>query len=85
MPQVLPSRAELARMTPAQRAKARRAIWAILAETDVHIERESKRRDPAVAFGQAVRERARLLERYAPRDPAYVTAERRRILIEATS
>lgn len=85
MPQVLPSRAELARMTPAQRAKARRAIWAILAETDIHIERESKRRDPAVAFGQAVRDNARLMERYVPRDPDYVIAERRRILIEATS
>lgn len=85
MPQVLPSRDELARMTPQQRAKARRAIWAILAETDTYIERESRRRDPAVAFGQAVRERARLMERYAPRDPGYVIAERQRLLIEATS
>lgn len=85
MPQLLPSRAELARMRPAQRAKARRLIWAVLAETDHYLERESKRRDSLVAFGEAVRERARLMERYVPRDPAYVTAERRRILIEATS
>lgn len=72
-------------MTPQQRAKARRLIWAILAETDKHIERESRRRDDAAAFGEAVRERARLLERYALKDPAYVTAERRRLLVEATS
>ena len=85
MPQILPSQSELARMTPTQRAKARRAIWAVLAATDHHLERESKRRDSLVAFGESVRERARLMERYVPRDPDYVTAQRRRLLMEATS
>ena len=85
MPQLIPSREEITRMTPQQRARARRLIWAILAETDRHIERESRRRDDAHAFGEAVRERARDLEAYAPKDPPWVTAERRQALMEATS
>ena len=72
-------------MTPSQRARARRAIWTILAETDKYIQRESERRDDAAAFGAAVRDRARDLEAYIPKDPPYVTAERRRQLLEGTS
>ena len=83
MPQLIPTRDEVARMNPRQRDRARRAIWAILAETDRHIERESVRRDDAVAFGEAVRQRARDLEAYMPKDPPWVTAARRQALLEA--
>lgn len=85
MPQIIPSRDEITRMTPQQRDRARRLIWGILAETDRHIERESQRRDDAVAFGEAVRERARALEAYIAKDPPWVTAARRQALTEATS
>lgn len=85
MPQLVPSRDEITRMTPQQRARARRLIWAILAETDRHIERESRRRDDAHAFGESVRERARAIEAYIAQDPPWVTAARRQALLEATS
>ena len=83
MPQLIPSPDELASMRPDQRAKARRAIWAILADTHKYVDREARRRDRAISYGEAVREHARLLERVCPRDPAHVTAERRRLLLEA--
>ena len=83
MPQLIPSADELAHMRPDQRAKARRAIWAILADTHKYVDREAQRRDRAISYGEAVREHARLLERVCPRDPAHVTAERRRLLLEA--
>ena len=85
MPQVIPTRDEIVRMTPKQRDRARRLIWAILAETDRHIDRESQRRDDAKAFGEAVLQRARDLEAYIPKDPLWVTAARRQALLEATS
>ena len=85
MPQLIPSRDEITRMTPQQRARARRLIWAILSETDRHIDRESQRRDDAKAFGDAVRQRARDLEAYIPKDPPWVTEARRQALLEATS
>ena len=85
MPQIIPTHDEITRMTPQQRARARRLIWAILAETDRHIDRESQRRDDAKAFGEAVRQRARDLEAYIPKDPPWVTAARRQALLEATS
>ena len=85
MPQIIPTRDEITRMTPKQRDRARRMIWGILAETDRHIERESRARDDAQAFGEAVRQRARDLERYMPQEPPWVTAARRQALMEATS
>ena len=85
MPQVIPTRDEIVRMTPKQRDRARRLIWAILAETDRHIDRESQRRDDAQAFGEAVRQRACDLEAYIPKDPPWVTAARRQELLEAIS
>ena len=85
MPQIIPTHDEITRMTPQQRARARRLIWAILAATDRHIERESRARDDAQAFGEAVRQRARDLEAYIPKDRPWVTAARRQALLEATS
>ena len=85
MPQIIPTRDEMTRMTPQQRSRARRLIWAILAETDRHIERESRARDDAKAFGEAVRQRARDLEAYTPKDPPWITTARRQALLEATT
>jgi hypothetical protein len=83
MPVLMPTPAELRELTPAQREKARRAIWRILRDTDDNIRREVRNVESAAAFGEAVRERARQLEHYAPKDPPWVTAERRRLLLEA--
>ena len=85
MPQIVPTKDELARMTPAQRERARRAVWGILAETDRYLDRQSRRRDDLRAWGEAVRERARALEAYIPRDPAHIIDARRVALLEATS
>lgn len=83
MPQLIPTSEELARMRPEQRARARRAIWAVVADTQKYIELEAQRHNQAAADGEAIRNHARLLERLYPRDPGYVTAERRRQLMEA--
>jgi len=83
MPVLMPTPGELRGMTPAQREKARRAIWRILRDTDDNVRREVRNVTTAAAFGEAVRERARELERYCPKDPPWVCAERRRLLLEA--
>ena len=85
MPQLIPTQDELARMTPRQRDRARRAVWAILAETDRYLDKQSQRRDDLQAWGESVRQRARDLEAYIPKDPPWVTAARRQALLEATS
>ena len=85
MPQLIPTSDDLQRMTPRQRAKVRRLIWQVLVATDRHIERESVKRDDIKAFGEAVRQRARDLERYMPKDPPWITAARRQALLEATA
>lgn len=85
MPLVLPTPDEMRQLTPPQRDKARRAIWAILRETDERIVREVRNVTSAAAFGEAVRQQARDLERYVPRDPPWVIQERRAQLIEAVS
>lgn len=85
MPLVLPTPEEMRRLTPPQRDKARRAIWAIIRETDERILREIRNVTTAAAFGEAVREQARDLERIVPRDPPWVCAERRQALLEAVA
>jgi hypothetical protein len=85
VPQIIPTRDEMTRMTPKQRDRARRIIWAILAETDRHIQRESERRDDLKAFGEAVRQRARDLEQYMPKDPPWLIEQRRQQLLEGTT
>lgn len=85
MPQIIPTRSEILGMTPRQRARVRHLIWQILAETDRHIQRESERRDDLKAFGEAVRQRARDLEQYMPKDPPWLIEQRRQQLLEATT
>ena len=85
MPLVLPTPDELRHLTAPQRDKARRAIWAILRETDERIVREVRNVASAEAFGEAVREQARQLERFIRRDPPWVIAERVRELMKAVA
>ena len=83
MPVLMPTPGELRELTPAQREKARRLIWRVLRDTDDAVLREVRTATSAAAFGEEVRERARTLERYCPKDPPWVIAERRRVLLEA--
>lgn len=83
MPVLMPTPGELRELTPAQREKARRAIWRILRDTDDTVRREVRHVNTHTEFGEAVRQRARDLERYCPKDPPWVCAERRRLLLEA--
>jgi hypothetical protein len=83
MPVLMPTPGELRELTPAQREKARRLIWRILRDTDDTVRREVRGVKDSVAFGEEVRDRARALERICPKDPPWVVAERRRLLLEA--
>jgi hypothetical protein len=83
MPVLMPTPGELRELTPAQRERARRAIWRIIRDTDDAVLREVRGVKDLAAFGEAVRDRARALERICPKDPPWIIAERRRRLIEA--
>ena len=85
MPQLVPTKDDLDRMTPAQRKRARRAVWAILAETDRYVERQHHSHDLMHLWGESVRERARVLEAHIARDPDDVINARRIALMEAIS
>lgn len=84
MPVLLPTPAELRRMTPAQRGRARRALWAILTETDRQVDRDQRKLDDAASYGEYVRATARELAKYEPIESAYVIEQRRQIALEAT-
>ena len=83
MPVLMPTPNELQAMTPAQRDKARRALWRILQETDRQVERQRAAADEAHAFGEHVRQVARDLEKYTHHDPPHVIAQRRTTAMEA--
>lgn len=70
-------------MTAAQRDKARRALWRIIAETDRQVAVDLERAQDAHAFGEFVRATARELEKYTRHDPPHVIAQRRQIALEA--
>lgn len=83
MPVLMPTPDEMSRMSHAQRAKARRALWAIIRETDVYLDRTVRAIENQVSFGEHIRSIARDLERIHPQDPPHVTAARRHALMEA--
>lgn len=85
MPHLLPTSDEVRNLTPAQRERARRMVLRIIRETDLAVDRIARQVADHVAFGEAVRERARELERYMPTDPPHVIQARRQALLEATS
>lgn len=89
MPALVPTPEDLARMTPAQKAKVRRAIARIALELDqaaadicnaTHAQRAAERR----AWGEAIRAQARHLHSLTTPEPDHVTAARRRALLKAT-
>lgn len=89
MPFLMPTADELARMSPAQKERARRAIARIALELDEAARdlvdvRHAQRAAEQQAFGERIRAHARTLQAQRPPDPPHVTAARRRTLLNAT-
>lgn len=89
MPALVPTPDDLARMTPAQKAKARRAIARIAlqldqAAADICNAAAAQRQAERQAWGEAIRAQARHLHTLTTPEPDHITAARRRALIEAT-
>ena len=89
MPALVPTPEDLARMTPAQKAKVRRAIARIALELDqaaagICNAAEAQRAAERRAWGEAIRAQARHLHALTATEPDHVTAARRRTLLEAT-
>lgn len=89
MPFLMPTADDLARMSPAQKQRARRAIARIALELDqaaadlVDI-KQAQREADRQAFGERIRAHARTLQAQRPPDPPHLTAARRRTLLDAT-
>lgn len=89
MPALIPTPDDLARMTPAQKAKVRRAIARIALEldhaaADICNAAAAQRQAERQAWGEAIRAQARHLHTLTTPEPDHVTAARRRALLEAT-
>ena len=88
MPALVSTPDELARMTPAQKAKVRRAIARIALELD-HAAADlidaaaAQRALELQAWGERIRTHARHLQAMRPPEPPHVTEARRRTLLNA--
>ena len=89
MPALIPTPDDLARMTPAQKAKVRRAIARIALEldqaaADICDAAHAQRARELAEWGEQIRTHARALQATRTPEPAHITEARRRTLIEAT-
>ena len=89
MPALIPTPDDLARMTPAQRAKIRRYIAQVALELDEHARdlidtRAAERQLREQQWGERIRQHARNLQAQLPPEPAHVTAARRQALLDNT-
>ena len=89
MPALVPTPDDLARMTPSQKARARRAIARIALEldaaaADICNAAAAQRQAERAAWGETIRAQARHLHTLTTPEPDHVTAARRRALLEAT-
>jgi DNA-binding helix-hairpin-helix protein with protein kinase domain len=89
MPRLIPDTDDLARMTPAQKAKIRRYIARVALELDEYAgelvdAKHAKRERDLIAWGEAIRQHARNLQAARPPEPPHVTEARRRTLLNAT-
>jgi DNA-binding helix-hairpin-helix protein with protein kinase domain len=88
MPRLIPDTDDLARMTPAQKAKIRRYIARVALELDkyagelVDTKRAQRQRD-LIAWGEAIRQHARNLEASRPPEPPHLIEARRQALLDA--
>ena len=89
MPALIPTPDDLARMTPAQRAKIRRFIAQVALELDEHARdlidtRAAERQLREQQWGERIRQHARNLQAQLPPEPAHITAARRQALLDNT-
>jgi DNA-binding helix-hairpin-helix protein with protein kinase domain len=89
MPRIIPDRDDLARMTPAQKAKVRRYIARVALELDNYAGelvdgKQAQRERDLVAWGEAIRQHARNLEAARPPEPPHLIESRRQTLLDAT-
>ena len=89
MPKLVPDQDDLARMTPAQKAKIRRYIARVALELDAaaadlvdHQAAERALRNQQ--WGEAIRQLARNLQAQRPPDPPHITAARRQEHLDNT-
>jgi len=88
MPRLVPDAADLARMTPAQKAKIRRFIAQVALEldavaVDIVNARAAERERDVVAWAESIRQHARNLEAASTPEPSHITAQRRQELLNA--
>ena len=89
MPALIPTPADLARMTPAQKAKVRRAIARIALEldqaaADICDAAHAQRSRELAEWGERIRTHARHLQAMRPPEPPHLTEARRQALLDAT-
>jgi len=89
MPRIIPDRDDLARMTPAQKAKVRRYIARVALELDNYAGelvdgKQAQRERDLVAWGEAIWQHARNLEAARPPEPPHLIESRRQTLLDAT-
>ena len=89
MPALIPTPDDLARLTPAQKAKVRRLIARLALElddaaADVIDLAAARRAHEVQAQGERIRAHARQLQAQRPPDPPHLVAARRQALLDAT-
>ena len=89
MPAIIPTPEELARLTPAQKAKIRRFIAQVALELDAAaadlIDTAAIRRAQRdQAWGESIRAHARTLQSMRTPEPPHLVEARRQTLIQAT-
>ena len=89
MPALIPTPDDLARMTPTQKAKVRRAIARIALEldqaaADICDAAHAQRSCELAEWGERIRAHARTLHAMRTPEPPHVIEARRRTLLEAT-
>lgn len=90
MPALIPTPADLAHMTPAQKAKVRRAIARIALEldqaaADICDAAAAQRSRELAEWGERIRTHARHLHALRTPEPPHLIEARRRVLLQATT
>ena len=90
MPALVPTTDDLARMTPAQKAKVRRAIARIALEldqaaADICDAAAAQRSRELAEWGERIRAHARHLHALRTPEPPHLIEARRRTLLQATT
>lgn len=83
MPVLVPTPAEIDAMSPMQRARARKAVARIVAQSTLRMDEHIVAAIPDIDGGEDIRAHARILQARMTPDPPDVIAERRRVCMTA--